>query len=313
MLSLILVLRVLLFGRGLAHYGGAFEGCQSLEEVIILGEEIYIDETFRQCDNVVLKCYAWNEDVQAFGERYGIPVEIMANPTGEHNGLQYEIIRDEVVITGYTGTESGVAIPLALEGKVVTTIGEGAFKDNVTLKHIGLHQNIKTIEKECFSGCINLEEVFDDHYVSEIGAYAFEGCEKLISFDLSDDIKEIEPYTFSGCDLQSVDIPQGVITIGSRAFFSNPSLENVYVPSSVLSIGFEAFGACIGLRTAYVPVGEGDIPNINVFKRSNNVSALHYKTISRLSNLLPREIKEAVEDKSVIVIKRQKREKTLTV
>ena len=57
-----------------------------------------------------------------------------------------------------------------------------------------------------------------------------------------------------GNAFENVIIPEGVESIGARAFADNRSMKTVKIPGSVYAIGAEAFGETDGL----VIVGEGD-------------------------------------------------------
>ena len=72
--------------------------------------------------------------------------------------------------------------------------------------------------------------------VTGLGAYSFSGYASA------------SPYPHNsyqiGRNIRSVDIPQGVTSIGNHAFFDCFDLENITIPQSVTSIGDVAFGCC---------------------------------------------------------------------
>jgi len=49
--------------------------------------------------------------------------------------------------------------------------------------------------------------------------------------------------------LEEIVIPEGVRTVGERAFYYCCALESVSVPRSAQSLGTEAFALCTGLNT----------------------------------------------------------------
>ncbi|MDI9818172.1 MULTISPECIES: leucine-rich repeat domain-containing protein [unclassified Legionella] len=59
----------------------------------------------------------------------------------------------------------------------------------------------------------------------------------------------------------SYDIPQGVTSIGSRAFYSCNQLQSITIPEGVTSIGNEAFYLCMELRSITIPKGVTSIGN----------------------------------------------------
>jgi len=60
-------------------------------------------------------------------------------------------------------------------------------------------------------------------------------------------------------NLVSVNVPDGVTSIGDNAFYSCRALTNVTIPSSVTSIGVNAFNNCTALETITIDKPEGSI------------------------------------------------------
>ena len=55
------------------------------------------------------------------------------------------------------------------------------------------------------------------------------------------------------CTITSLDIPQGVTAIGTRAFYYRSHLTSITIPSSVTSIGVYAFAYCEGITSITIP------------------------------------------------------------
>lgn len=69
-------------------------------------------------------------------------------------------------------------------------------------------------------------------------------------------VTEIDPGALSGnTQLQSITLPEGVLTIGSAAFSSCSALQNVFLPDSLTSIGDKAFYSCKSLVNIWL--GDG--------------------------------------------------------
>uniref|UniRef100_A0A6C0F6Q2 Uncharacterized protein n=1 Tax=viral metagenome TaxID=1070528 RepID=A0A6C0F6Q2_9ZZZZ len=89
--------------------------------------------------------------------------------------------------------------------------------------------------------------------VTVIGAYAFANS-ALESIVIPDSIITIEHAAFNGCSkLASVTIPSSVTSIGSNAFGGCSSLVSVAIPSSVTWIGLGAFEVCSSLASVTIP------------------------------------------------------------
>ena len=69
-------------------------------------------------------------------------------------------------------------------------------------------------------------------------------------------VTSIGSKAFSKCrDLKSVTIPAGVTSIGNDAFYKCGKLTNVTIPDSVTSIGDTAFSGCSSLTSVTIPEG----------------------------------------------------------
>ncbi|MCQ2794323.1 MAG: leucine-rich repeat protein [Bacilli bacterium] len=67
-------------------------------------------------------------------------------------------------------------------------------------------------------------------------------------------VKHIAPIAFAFLEgVTSIDIPEGVISIGGSAFANCFALETVHLPSTLESIGFQAFAQCISLTSIHLP------------------------------------------------------------
>jgi hypothetical protein len=186
------------------------------------------------------------------------------NPTPPaQTGFKYEIIADNVVITGYTGTSQTVTIPERIQNLPVTTIAEKAFKDNKTLKSIIIPSSITLIANNVFEGCENLTNISLPSTIIYIGSSAFWSCKNLTNITIPSSITIINPYTFYNCNnLTNITIPSSVTTIEYSAFSRCSKLTNITIPSSVSKIGTETFKDCSSLT------------NINVDNNNANFSSL---------------------------------------
>ncbi len=94
----------------------------------------------------------------------------------------------------------------------------------------------------------------NDYLVLSIESSAFSGCTGLTSINISEGITTIGDYAFNKCtSLSSVNIPSSVTSIGEYVFSGCDSLISVSIPSSVTSIGEGAFFECTSLSSVIIP------------------------------------------------------------
>ncbi len=130
-------------------------------------------------------------------------------------------------------------------------LGKGAFTGSSKLETIDISNSakLKTIGDYCFEGCTKVGSRLDPTLnipasVEIIGDYAFSSDSFVeIVFGSNSKLKEIGDYAFaSNSKLSgSLELPEGLLSIGSNAFYGNYSLGSVTIPASVTYIGRGAF------------------------------------------------------------------------
>src|SRR5215469_15473827 len=80
-----------------------------------------------------------------------------------------------VTITGYTGSNGAVAIPSSTNGWPVTSIGESAFINCVSMTNVTLPNSLTNIGLQAFTGSGLTSVVLPDSLIS-IGPSAFLNC-----------------------------------------------------------------------------------------------------------------------------------------
>ena len=77
-------------------------------------------------------------------------------------------------------------------------------------------------------------------------------------------VVEIEANAFWGCrTMTSIELPDSLLRIGSRAFYASTNLSEVFIPAAVNSIGDEVFGWCSRLTAI-------DVDPTNAYFESRN-------------------------------------------
>ena len=177
---------------------------------------------------------------------FGNVIVASAESSGE---WVYTVNADQTVtITGYQGWDGAVEIPAVIDGKSVTSIGNGAFRNCPGLESITIPYTVTSIGDGAFRNCSGLESITIPDGVTFIGDDAFRNCSGLTSINIPDRVTSIGDFAFMDCSgLTSITIGGGVTSIGYAAFGGCTGLTSITIPSSVTSIGDAAFSRCTGL------------------------------------------------------------------
>ena len=98
--------------------------------------------------------------------------------------------------------------------------------------------------------------------VKNIYSSAFQISQFFTSLDLGNGVETIGQYAFGTCKgLTSVIIPASVSKIENSAFYNSTGLNSVTFKGTPSSIGSSVFGACGALVDIYVPWAEGAVAN----------------------------------------------------
>lgn len=168
------------------------------------------------------------------------------------------------------------------EDSGITTISSNAFysENGLPLKSIFM-PGVRTIDKNAFKNCTNLEQVIFSPYLTAINGNAFQNCTSLKSVDLSscDSLTAIASYVFKDCtSLKTVTLPaNGNLTSLQQQCFNNcTALEGIVIPDTVTTIGNSVFNGCanlgeVHLSTSLTTLGEYAFKNC---ENLGNVSAI---------------------------------------
>lgn len=169
----------------------------------------------------------------------------------ETSGLKMLVNNGAYTIAGIgdaVDTED-LAIPETYNGLPVTTIAQGAFKGNSTIKTVYIPDNITTIYGEAFSKCENLQSVTLPSGLSTISDNLFNGCKNLSQVEVPASVTTISQYAFYECgSLVSIEFPSSLTKLGDRAFGSCVKLKEVVLPSSLRELGVNVFANCSSIE-----------------------------------------------------------------
>ena len=147
-----------------------------------------------------------------------------------YGDYSYKVLDNGTVeISRYTGNATVVNIPSRINGRRVTSIGEGAF---------------------CY--CRSLTSITIPDSVTSIGDMAFGHCYNLISIAIPDSVTSIGDAFYCCSSLTSIMLPEGLTSIGSGTFYGCSNLTSITIPDRVTSIGDSAFIYCSNLTAINV-------------------------------------------------------------
>ncbi len=219
----------------------AFQGSSSLAEIFIPRNVYYIsDGEFYACTSLM------NINVDPANEAYC-----------SEDGVLFT--KDKKTLLDFPGGRMGsYAVPDGVE-----TLYYASFSMDL-IETVELPESLKTIGPHAFSRCDTLKSIRIPAGVETIETSAFGQCAALENFSVAPgnanysspggmlctkDGKTLLQGTIGG--KLKVQIPDGVETISSSAFFNCSKLLIVSIPASVTRIDMQAFYLCRALQSVY--------------------------------------------------------------
>ena len=198
--------------------------------------------------------------------------------TGVFYGSKLRTVRDGTTAEyiALTGENSGKYILSMMLDETVTeyklidgTVGIAgdAFGRCKSLAQVDLGDELVSIGSSAFSGCTALESIHFPASLEKVGSSVFYGCSSLKTVTglpdvtyVSEDGREyahtLPSGIFRGCSaLTSVDLPEGIVTIGQSAFYGCSSLTEIELPDTVTAISSYGFYGCSGMKSIELPKG----------------------------------------------------------
>ena len=147
----------------------------------------------------------------------------------------------------------------------VTSIGDHSFEYCYKLTSIAIPKNVTSIGTDAFYCCSSLKSVAWNATNGEtISSSPFSiVSSQITSFTFGDNVEHIPAYLcYEMKNLQSVVIPNSVMSIGKLAFYQCSSLTSITIGNSVTGIGNNAFRKCSSLTSITIPnsvtnIGDG--------------------------------------------------------
>lgn len=194
---------------------------------------------------------------------------------------EYSLLDDGTVeISKYVGNDSDVTIPDEIDGKKVTSIGKGAFENNISIKNIEMSNNILSIYDGAYYNCQSLETIKLSNSLTKILVGAFGNCLSLKRIDLPDSLSYVDDFAFGNCEsLETVNFPDKLSDNGfskglAKSVFENCiNLTYVKLPDNLQYIGYGVFSGCNKLQKITIPQDVTSIGN-KVFYNCTNLKSI---------------------------------------
>ena len=138
----------------------------------------------------------------------------------------------------------------------ITYLGYGAFR-NTQIESAALRDNpncITSISSGLFQGCTKFKAnpLYIPSTYTSVEGYAFDGCTALMNVRLSANLVSIGEYAFQNTQLDYINVPSKVETIGTGAFKNCKSLVMLSLPATLKMVGPEGLRGCSALRNLSV-------------------------------------------------------------
>jgi len=180
---------------------------------------------------------------------------------------EFQLLDNEVQITGYLGNDTELVIPDTIYGAPVTQIKSYGIMDNEVkreLTSVKFPKNVKYIPDATFDECPKVTEFILPEGAEVIGKYAFRGCSALESIKLPETLKVISISAFEHCtSLKTINFPASLERIDAmHAYqtFSGTAIEHVDLSKTTAQLGEAVFKNCKNLKTVKLNSDMKSIP-----------------------------------------------------
>lgn len=156
--------------------------------------------------------------------------------------------------------QSGIKEIVFEEG--ITELCENMFVQSVDggaqLEKAVLPSTVTKIPKKCFAECIKMTDITVNGVLTNVGESAFWGV-PISDFSVFK-FKEgatIDDNAFNGCAFTTIDVPEGVVSLGKQSLSNCFKVTSITIPASVTSIGSIVFAKNEALKEIHF---KGDKP-----------------------------------------------------
>lgn len=201
--------------------------CWQEKEHFAIPQSVKVIEPFAFCLQKRLRNIELHNDIVSIGDAAFMGCE----------ALEHIVIPRSVMEIGSDTFDGCISLKRVELHDEITRIGRNAFRHCEALQDIILPRNLNYLNG--FECCYSLHEIDIPSSVKEIDGFMF--CDNLRKVILHSGVREIRDYAFRFCErLATINFPEGLETIGVRAFYPSNMVRAVF-PNSLKRIGAEAF------------------------------------------------------------------------
>ena len=308
------------YGWYSSYHNGMFEGCTSLQKVVIPDSVTTLGyECFNGCTALESITLSKNLTTLSGAEFYGCTalksIVIPASVTGLSDQM-LEGCTALKTVTFANGSKAETIGKRTFAGctqlaaptlpETITTIGYEAFRECASLTDVVLPDAVSSMGERTFYACTLLQSIHIPAALPAIQESTFQNCAALETIDFSEDSKltEIGRNTFRSCTaLPAIVLPEGVTTIDINAFTDCTSLTKVVLPETITSVGTYLFSGCtaltdVTLSNALTKIPEGmfatctALQSIQLPKSASTIDTLAFQGCSALESItIPESVK----------------------
>uniref|UniRef100_I5AUY3 Ig-like domain-containing surface protein n=1 Tax=Eubacterium cellulosolvens (strain ATCC 43171 / JCM 9499 / 6) TaxID=633697 RepID=I5AUY3_EUBC6 len=165
----------------------------------------------------------------------------------------------KAVLVSYHGNENELIIPEYIEGRKITEVASGAFKDCKNITSLEITASVETLNCCLFgtdgsSALVNLKLPEKNIALSEPS-------------EVSDsDGHSMKPGPFAFCEnLKKIEIPEGTTTIPAYFFGGCSGLQEITLPPFLKEISMDAFADCSSLKKVVISGVSTTVKSTNLY------------------------------------------------
>lgn len=217
----------------------------------------------------------------------GSPIEIPSNFLSDCATLEDLVLPTTVLVARKQAFEGCVNIKtLACSAEILSK----ELAQNLS-SLVSLYVNGGTVvTNNVFHNTSSLKQVTFAPSVTTISGQAFFNCKTLekVVFENGSRLQTIKANAFCSTPLSSINLPEGLVTIGAQCFSSCTKLTAIEIPNTVKTIEYEAFQNCSGLTAITIPASVEILGNYadnnirGVFENCTSLKTVTFATGSKL-------------------------------